>query len=630
MSIVKNACVSLLTSLAAATALVSPLCAQQQQKPNILVIMGDDIGYWNISAYNRGMMGYRTPNIDRIANEGAIFTDYYGQQSCTAGRAAFITGQSPLRTGLLKVGLPGAKEGLSGQDPTIADLLKPQGYATGQFGKNHLGDRNEFLPTVHGFDEFFGNLYHLNAEDEPEHPDYPKNPAFRAQFGPRGVMKCFATTVDTPGDDPRFGPWGKQKCEDTGPLTKKRMETIDEEFLGASVDFIERANRDKKPFFVWFNPSRMHIWTRLKAESQGKTGLGIYPDGMVEHDGQVGQILKKLDDLGIANNTIVIYTTDNGAEAFSWPDGGTTPFKGEKNTNWEGGYRVPAMVRWPGLVPARTEINDVFSAEDWATTLVAAAGEPDIKTKLLVGYDAGGKNFKVLAQTTPSTPQHEPLQKTIGQATPEIVPSLIVMNARGASLQGGKLTLTGVAPNSIVFADRPVRAAGHSLTTDLLHEWSPSNDSADSFNKDPPNATVSVFSTDGSKVRDAVVVLKTAKLESDRLTFDVDVLEGDLAGGDGPAALFIDRFGGAIGCGIALFYGGKHGADRAFPYQPSRPALDHRHASGPFHAADRPSVGADHNFGRRTALVERRTGKTGNPRFRPRHHGTGQPEICAP
>ena len=357
--------------------------------------MGDDIGYWNISAYNRGQMGYRTPNIDRIANEGAIFTDYYGQQSCTAGRAAFITGQSPLRTGLLKVGLPAAKEGLSEKDPTIAELLKPQGYATGQFGKNHLGDRNEFLPTVHGFDEFFGNLYHLNAEDEPEHPDYPKNPAFRAQFGPRGVLKCVATATDTPGDDPRFGPWGKQKCEDTGPLTKKRMETIDEEFLKASFDFIDRAIRDKKPFFVWFNPTRMHIWTRLKPASQGKTGLGIYPDGMVEHDGQVGELLKKLDDLGIANNTIVIYTTDNGAEAFSWPDGGTTPFRGEKNTNWEGGYRVPAMIRWPGLVPPRIEINDIFSAEDWATTLVAAAGEPDIKDKLLQGYAAAGKTFRV-------------------------------------------------------------------------------------------------------------------------------------------------------------------------------------------------------------------------------------------
>ena len=248
---------------------------------------------------------------------------------------------------------------------------------------------------MHGFDEFFGNLYHLNAEDEPEHPDYPKNPNFKAQFGPRGVLKCVATTTDTPGDDPRFGPWGKQKCEDTGPLTKKRMETIDEEFLNASIDFIDRANRDKKPFFVWFNPSRMHIWTRLKPESKGKTGLGIYPDGMVEHDGQVGQLLKKLDDLGIANNTIVIYTTDNGAETFSWPDGGATPFRGEKNTNWEGGYRVPAMVRWPGLVPAHTVINDIFSAEDWTTTLVAAAGEPDIKNKLLQGYEAAGKSFRV-------------------------------------------------------------------------------------------------------------------------------------------------------------------------------------------------------------------------------------------
>jgi arylsulfatase A-like enzyme len=249
------------------------------ERHRILVIMADDIGYWNISAYNRGQMGYRTPNIDRIANEGAIFTDYYGQQSCTAGRAAFITGQSPMRTGLLKVGLPGAKEGLSDKDPTMAELLKPQGYATGQFGKNHLGDQNEFLPTVHGFDEFFGNLYHLNAEDEPEHPDYPKNPAFRAQFGPRGVLKCVATATDTLGGDPRFGPWGKQKCEDTGPLTKKRMETIDDEFLQASIDFIDRANRDHKPFLVWFNPTFMHILTRLKPESQGKTGLGVYPDG---------------------------------------------------------------------------------------------------------------------------------------------------------------------------------------------------------------------------------------------------------------------------------------------------------------------------------------------------------------
>jgi arylsulfatase len=394
----KRYAIVLLAAAWASLTFASQSFAQQRAasaKPNILVIMGDDIGYWNISAYNRGQMGYRTPNIDRIANEGAIFTDYYGQQSCTAGRAAFITGQSPLRTGLLKVGLPGAKEGLSDKDPTMAELLKPQGYATGQFGKNHLGDRNEFLPTVHGFDEFFGNLYHLNAEDEPEHPDYPKDLAFRERFGPRGVLKCVATATDTPGDDSRWGPWGKQKCEDTGPLTKKRQETIDEEFVRATIDFIDRANHDKKPFFVWFDPTRMHIWTHLKPESRGKTGLGIYPDGMVEHDGQVGQLLKELDDLGIANNTIVIYTTDNGAETFSWPDGGTTPFRSEKNTNWEGAYRVPALIRWPGVVEPHTEINDIFSAEDWVQTLLPAAGASDIGDKLLQGYSAGGKTFKV-------------------------------------------------------------------------------------------------------------------------------------------------------------------------------------------------------------------------------------------
>ena len=370
----------------------------QAQKPNILVIMGDDIGYWNISAYNRGMMGYRTPNIDRIASEGGIFTDYYAQQSCTAGRAAFITGQSPIRTGLLKVGLPSAKEGLSDKDPTLAELLKPQGYVTGQFGKNHLGDRNEFLPTVHGFDVFFGNLYHLNAEEEPENPDYPKAaeyPNFRANFGPRGVLKCVATATETPGEDPRFGAWGKQKCEDTGPLTTKRMETADGEFLDASLDFIDHASKDKKPFFVWFNSTRMHIFTHLKPESVGKTGLGVEADGMVEHDGMVGTLLKKLDDLGIADNTIVIYTTDNGAESFSWPDGGTTPFRSEKNSNWEGGYRAPAVVRWPGVVKPHTEINGVFSSEDWVPTLVSAAGEPNVTQKLLDGYDADGKTFKV-------------------------------------------------------------------------------------------------------------------------------------------------------------------------------------------------------------------------------------------
>ena len=364
-------------------------------KPNILVIMGDDIGYWNISAYNHGMMGYHTPNIDRIANEGAILTDYYGQQSCTAGRSAFITGQSPIRTGLLKVGLPAAREGLSDKDPTLAELLKPMGYETGQFGKNHLGDRNEFLPTVHGFDVFFGNFYHLNAQEEPENPDYPKNESFQAQFGPRGVLKCVSTETVTPGEDPRFGAWGKQKCEDTGPLTQKRMETVDEEFLQASLSFIDQAHQNNKPFFLWFNPSRMHIWTHLKPELNGKTGLGIFPDGMVEHDGHVGQLLSKLEQLGIANNTIVIYTTDNGAEVFSWPDGGTTPFRGEKNTNWEGAYRVPAVIRWPGKIAPRTEINDIVSAEDWVPTLMTAAGEPQIKAKLLQGYDAGGKSFNV-------------------------------------------------------------------------------------------------------------------------------------------------------------------------------------------------------------------------------------------
>ena len=364
-------------------------------KPNILVIFGDDIGYWNTSAYNRGLMGYRTPNIDRIAKEGAIFTDIYAQQSCTAGRAAFITGQSPFRTGLLKVGLPGAKEGLSEKDPTLAELLKPQGYATGQFGKNHLGDRNEFLPTVHGFDEFFGNLYHLNAEDEPENVDYPKNPEFFAKFGPRGVLRSFATDTDDPTDDPRWGRVGKQRIENTGPLTVKRQETVDEEFLGSAMSFIEKNAKAHKPFLCWFNSTRMHIYTHLKPASDGKTGLGIEADGVVEHDGMVGQLLKQLDDLGIADNTIVLYTTDNGAEVFSWPDGGTTPFRNEKNSNWEGGYRVPAMIRWPGVITPGTEINEVVSHEDWVPTLVAAAGEPNVKEKLLTGYEAAGKTFKV-------------------------------------------------------------------------------------------------------------------------------------------------------------------------------------------------------------------------------------------
>ena len=389
----------LLGSLAGVAALqvaaASTAVAQGSKAPNILVIFGDDIGYWNTSAYNRGMMGYRTPNIDRIAKEGAIFTDLYAQQSCTAGRAAFITGQSCFRTGLLKVGLPGAKEGLSEKDPTLAELLKPHGYATGQFGKNHLGDRNEFLPTVHGFDEFFGNLYHLNAESEPENVDYPKDPEFRAKFGPRGVLHTFATDVDDPTEDPRFGRVGKQKIEDTGALTNKRQETVDEEFLAAAMAFIDKNSKAGTPFFCWFNSTRMHIYTHLKPESKGKTGLGLEADGMVEHDGMVGQLLKQLDDLDIADNTIVLWTTDNGAEEFSWPDGGTTPFRGEKNENWEGGYRVPGVIRWPGVVKPGTEINDIVSHEDWVPTFVAAAGEPSVAEKLLTGYDAAGKTFKV-------------------------------------------------------------------------------------------------------------------------------------------------------------------------------------------------------------------------------------------
>ncbi len=299
-----------------------------ETKPNILIIWGDDIGQFNISAYNMGMMGYKTPNIDSIGQAGAVFTDWYGQQSCTAGRAAFITGQSPIRTGLTKVGLPGAKEGLTKDDPTLAELLKPHGYVTGQFGKNHVGDRNEMLPTVHGFDEWLGNLYHLNAEEEPENVDYPGNlkmpngKTFRENFGPRGVMHCYATDKDDPTVDPRFGKVGKQKCEDTGPLTRKRMETVDEEVTAAALKFMDKSAKDGKPFFVWWNSSRMHVFTHLKKESEGKTGFGVYADGMVEHDGQVGQLLSKLKELGIDNNTIVMYSTDNGAETFGWPDGG--------------------------------------------------------------------------------------------------------------------------------------------------------------------------------------------------------------------------------------------------------------------------------------------------------------------
>ena len=365
-----------------------------EPQPNILVIWGDDIGWYNISAYNLGVMGYRTPNIDRIAREGALFTDWYGQQSCTAGRAAFATGQSPVRTGLTKVGLPGAPEGLTKSDPTIADLLKPLGYATGQFGKNHLGDRNEHLPTVHGFDEFFGNLYHLNAEEEPENIDYPTNPEFKGNFGPRGVLHCYATALEEAGEDPRFGAWGKQKCEDTGPLTAERMETVDREFLTAAAGFIDKAHQANQPFFVWYNTTRMHIWTHLAPEAEGKTGIGVYPDGMVEHDGMVGELLAKLDQLGIADDTIVMYATDNGAEVMSWPDGGTTPFRGEKNTNWEGGYRVPSLIRWPGVIEPGTIHNEVFAHEDMLPTLLAAAGDPDVVAELQAGKQVGDADLQ--------------------------------------------------------------------------------------------------------------------------------------------------------------------------------------------------------------------------------------------
>jgi arylsulfatase A-like enzyme len=364
-------------------AFIVPATAQTTDKPNILIIWGDDIGGFNISAYNQGMMGYRTPNIDSLAKEGALFTDWYGQQSCTAGRAAFITGQSPIRTGLTKVGLPGAPEGMTAEDPTIATLLKPLGYATGQFGKNHLGDRDEMLPTAHGFDEFFGNLYHLNAEEEPENPDYPKSPEFKEKFGPRGVIHSWAM------------PDGTQKIEDTGPLTRKRMETVDEETTKATLAFMDKAHKDGKPFFVWWNSTRMHIFTHLKPDSEGKTGLGIYADGMVEEDGMVGQLLDKLKELGIEDNTIVMYSTDNGAETFTWPDGGTTMFRGEKNTNWEGGYRVPTLIRWPGTIKPGTINNDIGAHEDMLPTLLAAAGEPNVKEELLKGKTIGDRTYKV-------------------------------------------------------------------------------------------------------------------------------------------------------------------------------------------------------------------------------------------
>jgi arylsulfatase A-like enzyme len=376
----------------AATAAVASASAEAQapaarptgavKKPNILVIFGDDIGQTNVSAYSMGLVGYRTPNIDRIARQGMIFTDYYAEQSCTAGRSSFLTGQCVFRTGLSKVGVPGATVGLQKEDPTIAELLKPHGYATGQFGKNHLGDRDEYLPTAHGFDEFFGNLYHLNAEEEPEQRTYPRDPEFRKKFGPRGVIRSSADG----------------KIEDTGPLTKKRMETIDDETSDAAVDYIRRQAKANTPFFCWFNSTRMHLRTHVAADRRSPAGLTArteYADGMVEHDGHVGKVLKALDDLGIADDTIVLYTTDNGPHANTWPDGALTPFRSEKDTNWEGAFRTPCMIRWPGRIEPGSVSNEIISGMDWLPTLLAAVGEPDVKEKLLKGHPAAGKTFKV-------------------------------------------------------------------------------------------------------------------------------------------------------------------------------------------------------------------------------------------
>ncbi|QQX78356.1 arylsulfatase [Shewanella sp. KX20019] len=357
----------------------SAMAATDPERPNILVIWGDDIGYFNISAYNQGMMGYQTPNLDRIANEGALFTDHYAQQSCTAGRASFITGQHPFRTGLLTIGMPGSDSGIPDWAPTIADALKDKGYTTGQFGKNHLGDQDKHLPTAHGFDEFFGNLYHLNAEEEPETYYYPKDPEFKKKYGPRGVIHSYADG----------------RIEDTGPMTRKRMETADEEFVGASIKFMTKAVKAEKPFFAWVNASRMHVHTRLQEKYDGITGIGLYPDGMVEHDDHVGLLLDTLDELKIADNTIVVYSTDNGAEKFTWPDGGTSPFHGEKGTTFEGGMRVPQLVRWPGVIEPGTKINAMMSHEDWMPTLLAATGEDTLVEDLKEGKNFNGKDWRV-------------------------------------------------------------------------------------------------------------------------------------------------------------------------------------------------------------------------------------------
>jgi len=385
-----------------AAALLAPISAQAQNKPNIVVIFGDDIGYWNVGAYTHGMMG-RTPNIDRIAQEGMLFTDHYGQPSCTAGRVAFLTGQLPIRTGMTTVGIPGSSLGIQKEDPTLAEVLKTQGYATGQFGKNHLGDRNEFLPTTHGFDEWFGNLYHLNAEEEPEELDYPgqKNPEYKKKYGPRGALHTWVTDKDDPTTDPKFGKVGKQRIEDTGPLTRKRMETFDAEVLAETLKWLDRNPGKDKPFFCWFNSTAIHVWSHpnpkyvQKAVDEGRAEEDVTRARMIEHDEHVGTLLKKLKDLGVADNTIVVYTTDNGNELLFWPDGGYAPFRGEKGTTWEGGMRVPCLIKWPGKIPPGSVSNGIQNHEDLFVTLAAAAGLPDITDKLLKGCKLGDKTCKV-------------------------------------------------------------------------------------------------------------------------------------------------------------------------------------------------------------------------------------------
>jgi arylsulfatase len=383
-------------------AVALPVAYAQEKKPNIVVIWGDDIGMWNVGAYTHGMMG-RTPNIDSIAKDGILFTDHYGQPSCTAGRAAFIMGQMPIRTGETTVGIPGSTLGIQRQDPTLAEVLKSQGYATAQFGKNHLGDRNEFLPTVHGFDEWFGNLYHLNAEEEPEELDYPgqKSPEYKQKFGPRGVLHAWATNTDDPTVDPKFGKVGKQKIEDTGPLTRKRMQTVDKEVTDVALGWMDRVGKTGKPFFMWWNSTAIHIWSHPNpkyvemAVGEGRAEEDVVRAKMLEHDELVGSILKKLDELGVADNTIVVYSTDNGNEFMFWPDGGYAPFRGEKGTTWEGGLRVPCLVRWPGHIPPGRDLNGIQSHEDLYVTLAAAAGLPDLKQNLLRGYSMNGTNYRV-------------------------------------------------------------------------------------------------------------------------------------------------------------------------------------------------------------------------------------------